>query len=304
MSNRKSFLKKARTLWLIVLDSPFGRVLSDKTYLTLQYRTAFHKKLNWSHPKTFSEKLQWLKLYDRNPEYTKMVDKIEVKKYVASIIGEEHIIPTLGVWDRFDDIDFDALPDQFVLKCSHDSGGLVICRDKSKFDKTAAKQKIEKSLKHSYYWHGREWPYKNVKPRILAEVYLEDDTKTHELHDYKFFCFDGQVRALFIASDRYTPGVEAKFDFFDTEFRHLPFCNGHPNADVLPQKPQTFDEMLALAAKLSSGIPQVRVDLYEVNGKVYFGELTFFHWSGLMPFQPPEWDEKFGEFITLPSRAV
>lgn len=242
---------------------------------------AHRKKLNLKAPETYTEKLQWLKLYDRRPEYVKMVDKYEVKKYVADIIGEEYIIPTLGVWDRFEDIDFDALPDQFVLKCTHDSGGLAICKDKSTFDIAAAKEKIEKSLKENYYWHSREWPYKNVNPRIIAEVYMEDET-TQELRDYKFFAFDGTVKALFIASERYA-AEETKFDFFDENFNHLPFTNGHPNAKIMPEKPVTFEKMKQLAAKLSAGIPQVRVDFYEVNGKIYFGELTFAHWGGLMP---------------------
>ena len=199
------------------------------------------KKLNLKDPKTFNEKLQWLKLYDRNPKYTQMVDKHEVKNYVASRIGSEYIIPTLGVWDKFEDIDFDSLPNQFVLKCTHDSGGLVICKNKSDLDIDATKRKINKCLKKNYYWHGREWPYKNLRPRIIAEQYMED-TSTKELRDYKFFCFDGEVKALFIASDRQVKGEETKFDFFDMEYNHLPFTNGHPNARVMPEKPKGFEK--------------------------------------------------------------
>ncbi|MGN0457142.1 MAG: ATP-grasp fold amidoligase family protein [Acutalibacteraceae bacterium] len=276
----------------------FFNWMPDKAFLKMRYKSKFGKKLNLENPQTFNEKLQWLKLYDRKPEYTQMVDKYEAKKYVAERIGEEYIIRTLGVWEKFEDIDFDSLPNQFVLKCTHDSGGLVICKDKASFDKEAAKKKINKSLKVNYYLKGREWPYKNVKPRIIAEEYMED-AETKELRDYKFFTFNGVPKALFIASERQKSGEETKFDFFDMEFNHLPFTNGHPNASVIPNKPVAFDEMRMLAEKLSKGVPHLRVDFYEVNGKVYFGELTFAHWSGFMPFQPEIWDAKFGMELDL-----
>ena len=276
-----------------------ARILPDSLYIRLKYLWHMKKLPNLRNPKTYNEKLQWLKLHDRKPEYTRMVDKYEAKQYVAERIGEEYIVPTLGVWDHFDDIDFDSLPDQFVLKCTHDSGGVVICKNKAQLDLAAAREKLERSLKENYYWHDREWPYKNVKPRILAEQYMEDE-KTGELRDYKFFCFDGAVKALFVASERQKKGEETKFDFFDADGQHLPFTNGHPNADVMPQKPERFELMKTVASKLSVGIPQLRVDFYEVNGKVYFGELTFSHWGGMMPFDPPEWDEILGSWITLP----
>ncbi|MCC8173661.1 MAG: glycosyl transferase [Odoribacter sp.] len=273
--------------------------MPDSAYLKLMYRAKMGKKLNLKNPQTFNEKIQWLKLHDRKPEYTQMVDKCEAKKYVSNIIGEEYIIPTLGVWDKFEDIDFDRLPEQFVLKCTHDSGGLVIVKDKSKMDVAAAREIINKSLKHNFYYYGREWPYKNVKPRIIAEKYMVYKSG-FDLKDYKFFCFDGFAKAMFIASDRNVEGEDTKFDFYDMEFKHLPFTNGHPNADCEIKRPDSFDEMKALAAKLSAGIPQVRVDFYDINGKVYFGELTFAHWSGMVPFEPEEWDKKFGEWIKLP----
>lgn len=272
--------------------------LSDEKYLKKQYKFWMGKELNLEHPKTYTEKIQWLKLNDRKPIYTTMVDKCEAKKYVAERIGEEYIIPTLGVWDNFDDIDFDALPNQFVLKCTHDSGGLVIVRDKSKLDKAKARKKINKCLKTNYFYHGREWPYKNVKPRIIAETFMED-SETSELRDYKFFAFNGEAKALFVATERQKAGTEVKFDFFDMEYKHLPIRNGHPNADVPPQKPKCFDEMKVLAGKLSEGIPQLRVDFYEVDGKVYFGELTFAHFGGTVPFEPDEWDKTFGDWIDL-----
>ena len=278
-----------------------SNILTDKAYIKLEYFRRLHKFPNLKNPKTFNEKLQWLKLYDRKPIYTTMVDKYEAKKYVADIIGEEYIIPTIGAWDKFEDIDFDALPDQFVLKCTHDSGGLAICRDKSKFDIKKARNKINKSLKRNYYWANREWPYKDVKPRIIAEKYMVDESG-YELKDYKFFCFNGEMKLLFVAKDRGLETEETKFDFFDEDFNHLPLTNGHPNSEPPYFKPDNFDEMKELAEKLSENIPQLRVDFYNINGKIYFGELTFFHWSGLMPFDPPEWDLKIGEFIKLPEK--
>lgn len=280
-----------------------SHVLSDKAYLKYMHRALIGQKLNLNAPRTFNEKLQWLKLYNRNPAYCKLVDKHEVKEYIAKTIGEQYVIPTLGVWENFEDINFDELPDQFVLKCTHDSGSVVICRDKSTFDIEKARKKLNKKLKMNLYWHGREWPYKNVKPRIIAEQYMED-TKTAELRDYKFFCFDGEAKALFIATERQKAGEEVKFDFFDMDFNHLPVRQGHPNAPVCPEKPEMFDEMRVLAEQLSKGIPQVRVDFYEANGKVYFGELTFFHFCGLVPFDPPEWDTIFGDWITLPNKKT
>lgn len=303
MSNsKKDIIKNPCLLFLTFGHRGWFNWMSDELYIRIAYRARMGKKLVLNQPQTFSEKLQWLKLYNRRLEYTALVDKYEVKPIVAKIIGEEYIIPTLGVWNHYDEIDFDKLPNQFVLKCTHDSGGLVVCKDKGKLDRKATKRKIEQCLKNNFFWGMREWPYKNVKPRIIAEQYMEDE-QTKELRDYKFFCFDGEVKALFIATERMKEGEETKFDFFDENYNHLPFTNGHPNAEVLPKKPVCFDEMKVLAAKLSKGIPHVRVDFYEVNGKVYFGEMTFFHWSGFTPFVPEEWDYKFGSWIKLPNKG-
>ena len=282
--------------WML---SHYGSFLPDKLFLKIAFRLQMGKKLNLGNPKTFNEKLQWLKLYDRKPEYTIMVDKYLVKKYIADIIGEKYIIPTLGVWNSVDEIDFDKLPQQFVLKCNHNSGVLVICKDKSKLDIASAKRKMARAFKQNFYKLGREWPYKDVKRKIIAEKYMED-SKTSELRDYKFFCFDGNVKALFIASERQSLTEDTKFDFFDVNFKHLPCTNGHPNAVKNIQKPICFEEMKKLASSLSKGIPHVRVDFYEVDGKVYFGELTFYHWSGFVPFNPPSWDNEFGSWINLP----
>lgn len=271
----------------------------DKIYLKLSYYFVMGKSLNLKNPKTFNEKLQWLKLYNRKPEYTALVDKYEVKRWVAKRIGEEYVIPTISVYNTVEEIEFKNLPNQFVLKCTHDSGGIVVCKDQSKLDITSSLKILSRGLKKNYYNQNREWPYKNVQARIIAEKYMEDSS-TEELRDYKFFCFDGKVKFLFIASDRMNKDKETKFDFFDSDFNHLPVLNGHPNSDIPPCKPQNYELMKELASKLSVGIPHVRVDLYEVNGKVYFGEMTFFHWSGMVPFDPEEWDYKFGEYISVP----
>lgn len=274
-------------------------IRDDRKFIEFLWKQRMDYPLNLNNPKTFNEKLQWIKLYDHNPIYTKMVDKYEAKEYVASKIGEKYIIKTLGVWDKFEDIDFGNLPNQFVLKCTHDSGGLVICKDKSKLDFFAAKKKIKKALKQNYYMRTREWPYKDVKRRIIAEEYVED-AKTRELRDYKFFCFNGKVKAMFIATDRQNR-EEPYFDFFDMDFNHIDMRHGHPNAPVLPEKPQHFELMKELASKLSDGLKVVRVDFYEANGNVFFGELTLFHHSGNLPFDPHIWDEKWGEWIQLPN---
>ena len=274
--------------------------VDDETYLKIAYRIRMGKKLNLNPPVTFNEKLQWLKLHDRRPEYTTMVDKYEAKKWITERIGEEYIIPTLGVWDHFDEIDFDTLPNQFVLKCTHDSGGLVICRDKKKLDKKEARKKIEKCLRHNYYWGLREWPYKNVRPRIIAEKYMEDSA-TNELRDYKFYAFRGVAKAMFIASNRQKGETAA--DYFDMDFKPLQFTWGYPNSKVQPQKPDNFEEMVKIAEKVTKDIPEARVDFYEVNGKTYFGEITFFDGSGMQRFDPDSWDETFGKWIKLPEKS-
>ena len=297
---RIALLLKPNTCFSILASRGFFKWMPDKPFIKLVYRIRTGEKLNLDNPQSYTEKLQWLKLYDRREEYTRMVDKYDAKAYIAERIGEEYIIPTLGVYNSFDEIDFDALPDQFVLKCTHDSGGLVICRDKSKLDMAAAKAKIEKSLQRNYYQRSREWPYKNVKPRIIAEVYMEDE-ETAELRDYKFFAFDGVTRLLMIASERQC-AEETKFDFFDMEGKHLDLLSGHPNADIAPALPVNFLKMQELSSLLSKGIPQLRVDFYEVNGRIYVGELTFFHWGGTKPFEPREWNDRIGSWITLPDK--
>lgn len=272
----------------------------DKLYLSLLFRFKMGYWMDWKNPKTFSEKLQWLKLYDRKPVYTTMVDKYAVKEYVAKIIGKEYIIPTLGVWDSPEYIDWESLPQKFVLKTTHAGGGngVVICKNKATFEKDEAVMKLKKSFNDCTYMKYREWPYMNINKKIIAEEYLEDSILS-ELRDYKFFCFNGEVKYLFVATGR-QKYEEPFFNFFDEDYNSLDFQQGHPRSKDLPAKPLCFDEMKIIASKLSKGLSQVRIDLYEVNGKVYFGEMTLFHFAGVVPFYPNEWDYKFGEMIKLP----
>ncbi len=283
----------------VILKSHLGfyNRMGDREYLEMMFRTLLHQNLNLDNPRTFNEKLQWLKLYDRRPEYTTMVDKYEAKKYVSDIIGEEYIIPTLGVWEHFDDIDFEALPQQFVLKCTHDSGGLVICRDKSQFDRNAAKKQIEKCLKHNYFYYYREWPYKNVKPRIIAEKYMENPSDG-ELKDYKFYVFGGVVKAILVISGRGTDNVTGIYH--DDSFKRLDFTWGYSSSEENAIKPFSFELMKMQAESLAGNLPEARVDFYEVDGHPYFGEITLYDGGGFEAFNPPEWDRIFGDWIKLP----
>ena len=271
----------------------------DEKYLKRRFEMLLGYPLDLKNLRTFTEKLQWLKLYDRKSIYTTMVDKYEAKKYVADVIGEKYIIPTLGVWDKFEDIDFEKLPNQFVLKCTHDSGGLVICRDKSKLDYRAAKKKLNRSLKRNYFWSAREWPYKDVKPRIIAEQYMKDDT-SDDLKDYKFFCFNGEPRYCQVITDRST---DERVDFFDMEWNPQPFTGltrAFAHAEREPVCPGCFEEMKASCRALSKGISFVRVDFYHINGAMFFGEMTFFPVGGFGRFYPNEWNQKIGDWLVLP----
>lgn len=271
--------------------------MDDVQYLKKEFKLRMGKSLNLENPITFNEKLQWLKLYDHKPIYTTMVDKYEAKKYVAKIIGDEYIIPTYGVWDNFDDIDFDSLPKQFVLKCTHDSGGLVICKDKNTFDKFGAKKKIMRSLKRNYFYMHREWPYKNVKPRIIAEKFMED-SMLQELRDYKFFCFGGKVKCYKVDFDRF---VDHHANYYDKESNLLRFgevvCP--PQFDKSIEMPATLRKMEEFAELLSKDIPFLRVDFYDVRGNIYFGELTFYPASGMGKFTEDQWDSVLGSWIKI-----
>lgn len=283
---------------LLFLDRKGIIHLNDKLFLSIRYKSIFNKKLNLENPKSYNEKLQWLKLYDRKPIYTTMVDKYKVKKYVSDIIGEEYIIPTLGIYNKFDDINFDELPNQFVIKCTHDSGGLVIIKDKKKLNIQEVRKKINKCLKKNFYYSGREWPYKNVKPRIIIEKYMVDDVEK-ELRDYKFFCFNGNVKFFKVDFNRF---IEHHANYYDVNLNIMPFGE----LDYLPDYKKKIDlssniyRMIELAEKMSQNIPFVRIDFYNVNGKIYFGEITFYPASGFGKFEPEQWDTKIGEWIKIP----
>ena len=272
--------------------------LSDEQFVKKCYKAHTGEELNLENPRSFTEKLQWLKLYNHRPEYSQLVDKYEVKKYVSSLIGEEHVFPALGVWDRFEDIDFDSLPNQFVLKCTHDSGSYVICRDKSAFDKNAARSKLNRRMKKSFYWRGREWPYLNVKPRILAEKYMVEDPNVRGLTDYKFFCFNGEPKIMYICPDIAEHPV---CDFYDMDFNRLDIISRDPSSGIEREKPEFFDQMREYATYLCKGMPHVRVDFYYLNNTIYFGEFTFFHNGGMIKLQPEEWNNRLGDWIELPS---
>ncbi len=280
------------------LNNKFKFVLNDADYISTEFEYHMGYRPNLDDPKTFNEKIQWLKLHVRNPEYTRMVDKYEVKNYIAEKVGKEYVIPTLGIYDAFDEIEFDKLPRQFVLKCTHDSGSTVVCKDKNSFDIENARTLLERNLKYNYYWAGREWQYKDVKPRIIAEQYLEDN-QDRELRDYKFFCFHGVAKVLLIAQGRMSSESEVTTDFYNEKLEHIEMKSGHPNALVKPHMPENYLEMKEIAEKLSSGIPHVRVDFYEVNGQVYLGEFTFHHQGGMVPLKPYERDLELGSWIHL-----
>ena len=285
-----------------IANKGYLNFISDKFFLQIVYWARTGNKLNLDSPKTFNEKLQWIKLYDRRPEYTMMVDKYKVREYIANKLGKEYLIPLLGVWDDPDEIDFDALPDQFVLKCNHNSGlGMCICKDKSKLDIQKVKEELRKGLKQDYYLTGREWPYKNVPRKIICEKYMVDESG-YELKDYKFYCFNGKVRLVMINSDRMS-NEKTKADYFDEDFTHLNFTWGYENAKVTPQKPNNFENMKILAEKLANRIPQVRVDFYQTPAGIYFGEMTFFDGSGFDRFNPIEWDYKIGSMLKLPDKC-
>ncbi len=293
-----SYIVEPKKIILYLMNKNYLSFIPDETFLKMKYKLMMGTKLDLENPKTFNEKLQWLKLHDRNPEYTKMVDKYEAKEYVANIIGKEYIIPTLGVWDKFDDIDFDALPNEFVLKPTHTSGNVFICKDKSKIDYKKLKKQVNKWLKRDYYRIHREWPYKNVKPRIIAEKYMEN-FNDEELKDYKLMCFNGKVKFAFTCTDRYSEDG-LKVTFFDLNWHKLPFERHYPSSNKYIEEPKNYEFMKKLAEELSQDIPFVRVDFYEINGKIYFGELTFYPGAGFEEFNPEIWDQKIGDMLELP----
>ena len=293
----KKAIKKPYKI-LLKLDEKRIITLDDERFL--RYR-GLNKGFNFDlkNPKTFNEKLQWLKLHDRKELYTKLVDKYEVKKYISDLFGAEYVIPTIGVYESFNEIDFSKLPNQFVIKCTHDSSSVIICKDKSKLDINECARKINKALKRNYYYPGREWPYKDVKPRILVEEYMEDESG--ELKDYKFFCFNGEPKLVLVCSERFSSSNMCK-TWFNSNWELMPISEGGHRVDESLKKPFGFEQMKEMATKLSSEMAFVRVDFYEINSRVYFGEITFFPASGFEKFTPDDWNTKLGDMITLPNK--
>lgn len=270
-------------------------LVPDKSYIKYVAKGKLGYSIDINHPKTFNEKLNWLKLYGRNPLYTKMADKYEAKKIVAERIGEQYVVKNLGYWSSFDEIDFDALPNQFVLKCTHDSSGAIICRDKNTFDKLSARRKINLSLKMNYFYACREWPYKNIPHRIIADELLNDHSGK-ELNDYKFWCFNGVPKYMYCT----VKSNDVYENFYDMDFKPANIDHGFRRRAPEFAKPEAFELMKELAGKLSAGIPFVRIDFFYVDGKVYFGEYTFFDWAGLQPFKTYQQDLELGKLIELP----
>ena len=286
------------------LDSNFAKMrithfIPDTLYLKVRYRLCIHNKLNFRNPLSFNEKLQWLKVYYHNPLYEKLVDKYEVKFYVKNNFPDLKIIPTLGVWDTPEEIEYDKLPNQFVIKCTHDSGSIIICNDKKKLDVISTNRKLKAALNKNMYYSGREWVYKNLKPRIIAEELISDGSD--ELKDYKLMCFNGTFKCCFVCSERFS-GQGLHVTFFDENWNILPFSRHYPRKNDGIPKPKCYDRMIILAEKMSQGMPFVRIDFYEVRDEIYFGEYTFFPGSGFEEFEPEKWDYIIGEWLHLPTK--
>lgn len=304
MNRIRKFLKNPYKVFYKLNYLKLSRLLPDKLFLKLIFRAKVGYKLNLENPVTFNEKLQWLKLNNRDTLYSKLADKFEVREYIKEKIGEEHLIPLIGVWDKFDDIDFSQLPNQFVIKCTHDSGSVCICKDKESFDIKSAKKVINKALKQNFYYRGREWAYKNIKPRIVVEEYISDLSEIG-VCDYKVFCFNGKPEAILLCKDRFSEDG-LTIDFYDCAWNHMNFSRPvyYPHSKVQNKKPQMFDELLNLSTKLSKGIPFVRTDFYITRDEILFGELTFYPGDGFEAFDPELWDKKWGDLLKLKNTEV
>lgn len=277
------------------------KILSDKKWIKIKYRLIFDKKINLSNPLTFNEKIQWLKLNDRNPLHTIYADKFLVREYIKGKIGEEYLIPLLYIYNNSNEIDFDKLPNKFVLKCNHNSGkGMCICKDKSVLDKKRTRKNLTKGLKENYYLYSKEWCYKNIPRKIICEKYMTDNVNG-ELIDYKFMCFNGEVKVIFTATER-NLGKNMKIDFFDINWTKLPFTRHYPSSDKIIAPPKNLKKMIQLASILSEHEYFIRVDFYEINNRIYFGELTFFPGSGFEEFTPEIWDKNLGDMLALPTK--
>lgn len=282
---------------IVAIAAVMGRrFLPDRLYLKIIFRGRVGYTPNFNRPQTFNEKLNWLKLYGRRDVYTTMADKYEVKEFVAKKIGEEYVVENYLVVDHWDAIDFKKLPNQFVIKGTHDSGGAFVCRDKESFDFEAVRQQVEKNLKRNYFYPNREWPYKNIKPRIIIDRFLDDQTGK-ELRDYKFWCFNGKPVYMYCT----IKGDNVYENFYDMEFNPVMINHGFPRHTPEFEKPSQFELMKELAEKLSKDVPFVRVDFFQVDERVFFGEFTFYDWAGLRPFER-DWDFRLGQLLKLPAR--
>ncbi len=296
------YLKNPGKMIMPLGDKGFFNWIPDRAYLSLLFRGQFHKKLNFANPQTYNEKLQWLKLNDRKPLYHTIVDKYEVKSYVASKIGSQYVIPTLGVWDNPDEIDFESLPQKFVLKCTHDSGSTIVCHNKDLLDIKMVKKKLNGCLKRSTFWFGREWPYKDLKPRVIAEQLLESESE-NGLDDYKVLCFHGEPKLIEVHSGRYT--THHTMEYYDTNWQRKDIQQTRYQMAEIPQMmPSPLAEMLELSAELSKDFIHIRVDWYIIKSQLFFGELTFYDASGLVSFKDEKWDYEFGSWINLPKSEI
>lgn len=288
-------IKSPRMILYYIVSRYLNDLFDDETYLRTVFRLYTGEKLDLNNPQTFNQKLQWLKLYGHRPEYVTMADKFAVKRYVADLIGEEYVVPCLGVWDNAEEIDFDSLPDQFVLKCTHNSGnGRCICKDKSKIDFDVVRKRIAKGLKEDYYKPGRDKQYRDIPKKIIADQFLDDGTGS-ELRDYKWWCFDGEPMYMYYTNK----GEHIYENFFDMDYNPVPIDHGFARLVPEMEKPKEFELMRELAAKLSKGVPFVRIDFFDVNHRVYFAEYTFFDWGGFRKFEG-DWDYELGKLIRLP----
>lgn len=297
LAGLKYFLTKPGGWFFFLSSRGLLKWMDDEVYIRRVFKYSLGYEPDLEHPKTFNEKLNWLKLHDRKPLYTRIVDKYEVKQYVAEKIGPEYVVPVIaGPWDSVDEIDFDALPERFVLKCTHDSGGVVICRDKASFDREAAKAKLGKALRRNYYWSNREWPYKDVKPRVFAEQYLEDESG--ELRDYKVMCFNGVPRLIQVHKGRFMTHTQ---DFYDPDWNLLPITQELPSSGARTPRPACLEEMLRLSRILAADFVQIRVDWYLLGERLYLGELTFFDGAGYADFEPASYNRIVGDWLQLPA---
>ena len=301
MSKIRTFIENPQYFITSPASKGWLNWVPDSLYLKVLYRVIMGRKLNLKNPKEYNEKLQWLKLNDRKPEYSTMVDKYEVRGYIKDLLGDKYLIPCLGIYDSVDDIDIDALPDRFVLKCTHDSGSVEICKDKSSFDIEGARHRLSQAMKRNYYATYREWPYKYVKPRIIAEGYLEGDGG--DLKDYKVMCFNGEAKIIEVHENRFVEGKVHTQTFYDREWNIVPLTQVETvTVDRPGERPRQLDEILRLSELIAKDMYHARIDWYIEGDKIYFGEITFFDGSGFESFSTPEMERMLGDMINLPEK--